>query len=136
MEASIAQTIGFNMIWRPQIGFKIQFFCYWLLVFKSVFDKFWGRGSGPNRFLSKNPSRTWGQNWILMKFLIFSMFSACPDFSLFSKILVCYNGYHSLSWIKISSRFLFLIKSYVESTIQILKIIVLRLRGEKSLMIK
>ena len=63
-------------------------------------------------------------------------FSACPDVSLFSKFLVCYNGYQGLSWIKISSRFLFYIKSYIDSTIQILKIFFLSLRGEKSLMVK
>ena len=65
-----------------------------------------------------------------------STFSAWSDFSHFSKNMVCYNGYHSLSWIKISSRFLFCIKSYIDSTIQILEIICLRLRGGKSIMIK
>ena len=50
----------------------------------------------------------------------------------FSQFLVCYNGYQSLSLIKISSRFEEPVKSYVESTIQILKIIFLRLRGGNS----
>ena len=57
-------------------------------------------------------------------------------FALFTKFLVCYNGYQGLSWIKISSRFLFYVKSYIDSTIQILKMICLRRRGEQTLMKK
>ena len=53
-------------------------------------------------------------------------------FHIFSNFLVFYNGYQGLSWIKISSRFLFYVKSYIDSTIQILKIIFLRLRGENN----
>ena len=45
-----------------------------LIVTKISFNLFWGSRSGPNRFLSKNPSRTWGQNWILMKFRFFRFF--------------------------------------------------------------
>ena len=54
------------------------------------------------------------QTWI---FRLFGMVS----FSNCSKHMVCYNGFQSLSLIKISSRFEKPVKSYVESTIQILK---------------
>ncbi len=57
-------------------------------------------------------------------------------FLIFFKALVCYNGYQGLSWIRISSKSLFDIQSYIDSIVQILKIIVLRLRGENTIMIK
>ena len=69
-------------------------------------------------------------------FGLFDFFLHGPIFHIFSKCPVCYNSYQGLSWTRISSKFLFLIKSYVDSTIQILKIIVIRLRGETTLMIK
>ena len=64
-------------------------FGYWLLVIwclggqifdlifnhkKTIFDLFWGRGSGPNRFLSKKYPQTWGQKWILMTICFFSIY--------------------------------------------------------------
>ena len=80
--------------------------------------------------------RPWEVIYKKWKFCFVFTFSARPDFSHFSNFLVCYNSYQGLSWTRISSRFLFYIKSYIDSTIQILKMICLRLRGEKSLMIK
>ena len=81
------------------------------------------------------PETLGGHFWKIEKW-IFGLFLDGQIFSHFSKFLICYNGYQGLSWTRISSRFLFYIKSYTGSTIQILKIIFLRLRGEKSLMIK
>jgi len=85
------------------------------------------------------PTETFLRPWgVIVQKKVFQCldFSASLYVSLFKDFLVCYNGYQGLSWIRISSKFLFYIKSYVDSTIQILKIIFLRVHGEKTLMIK
>ena len=84
----------------------------------------------------RNLPETLGVMYKKMKILDCSTCSAWSDLSLLSKCLVCHNGYQGLSWTRISSRFPFLIKSYVEPTIQILKIFFIRLHGENTLMIK
>ena len=95
---------------------------------------------GTSYWLCCRPAEAFQKRWDVIYNNCHCLFlltcSACPDCSRFSKFMVCYNGYQRLSWINISSRFLFYIKSYRNSAIKILEIICLRLRGEKSLMIK
>ena len=125
------------MIWS-NIWFRKVFYRIWSLYFLVLDTLSFVENTTSNHWdLPEAAFLRWPYIWWQKLKMIISLTCFCmPRFFIFSNVLVCYNSYQGLSLIQISSKFLFLIKSYIEPTIQILKVICLRLCGEKSLMIK